>query len=489
MAERSATLRVGKASGGLLMLSVAMAAGIFAFDLSLPLDIAGGVPYVALVLIGLWLPWRHSLLVLAAIGSALTFIGFLFPAEVEFPWAGMLNRALALLAIWAVAVLAFERKKSEAALNASRQLLRTVIDAVPAAINAKDTEGRYVFMNAYQAEALGVDTEGVIGRTPADIAGSAYAASLRAGDAQVIYGGHGQINEEFNFTPSGGEPQTWLMTRAPVFDGAGEVGQVVTVALDVTEQKKTEERARQHQADLAHALRVSTMGEMVATFAHEINQPLAAVVNYARGAMRRLRAGSVAPDELVEVFEQLSGQAERASEIVRRASRFVRTSDLTRVSTDINRLVNRVASLTQADARGKGVAIAFDLAEKLPSVRVDTLQVEQVVLNLMRNGIEAMADARSPDPTLTIRTAMAGDAALEVAISDRGPGIPDDVADKILEPYFTTKPEGMGMGLSISRTLVEAYGGRLWVTRNDGGGATFHFTLPITEENQEDDDA
>ncbi len=120
MAEKYATFRVGKASGGLLVLSVAMAAGIFAFDLSLPLDIAGGVPYVALVLIGLWLPWRHSLLVLAAIGSALTLIGFLFPAEIEFPWAGMLNRALALLAIWAVAVLAFERKKSEAALNASR---------------------------------------------------------------------------------------------------------------------------------------------------------------------------------------------------------------------------------------------------------------------------------------------------------------------------------------------------------------------------------
>ena len=314
------------------------------------------------------------------------------------------------------------------------------------------------------------------------------AASLCAGDAQVIYGGYGRVNEEFNFTPSGGEPQTWLMTRAPVFDTAGEVGQVVTVALDVTEQKKTEERARQHQADLAHALRVSTMGEMVATFAHEINQPLAAVVNYARGAMRRVRAGSVAPEELVEVFEQLSGQAERASEIVRRASRFVRTSDLTRVSADINQLVDRVASLTQADARGKGVAIAFDLAENLPSVRVDTLQVEQVVLNLIRNSIEAMADAGSPDPTLTIRTAMAGDAALEVAISDRGPGIPDDVADKILEPYFTTKPEGMGMGLSISRTLVEAYGGRLWVTRNDDGGATFHFTLPITEENQDDDD-
>ena len=489
MVEKSSTFRVGKASGGLLVLSVAMAVGIFAVDLSMPSGFAGGVPYVALVLIGLWLPWRNSLLVVATVGSALTIIGFLFPAEIEFRWDGMLNRALALLAIWATAVLAVERKKAEAALNASRQLLRTVIDAVPAAINAKDTEGRYVFMNAYQAEALGVDTEGVIGRTPADIAGAAYAASLRDGDAQVINGGHGRVNEEFNFTPLGGEPQTWLMTRAPVFDAAGEVGQVVTVALDVTEQKKTEERARQHQADLAHALRVSTMGEMVATFAHEINQPLAAVVNYARGAMRRLRAGSVAPDELVEVFEQLCGQAERASEIVRRASRFVRTGDLTRVSNDINRLVKRVASLTQADARRKGVAIEFDLAEKLPSVRVDTLQIEQVVLNLMRNGIEAMADARSPHSTLAVRTAMAGDAALEVAISDCGPGIAEDVADKIFEPYFTTKPEGMGMGLSISRTLVEAYGGRLWVRRNDDGGATFHFTLPITEENQEDDDA
>jgi signal transduction histidine kinase len=237
-----------------------------------------------------------------------------------------------------------------------------------------------------------------------------------------------------------------------------------------------ETRSRQHQAELAHAARLHTLGEMAAGLAHELNQPLAAIVNYARGCALRLRAGDVEREQLIEVIEEMSEQALRAGEVLRRVREFARTGELHRERLDPTELVREAARLAEVDARRLGVAMRLESSGDTPPVEVDRIQVEQVILNLVRNGFEAMEVPRGPRE-LRIRTSTTAHGEIEIAVSDTGTGLPEGVASRVFDPFYTTKPDGLGLGLAISRSIIEAHGGRLWAS-NGGRGATFHFTLP-----------
>jgi signal transduction histidine kinase len=241
-----------------------------------------------------------------------------------------------------------------------------------------------------------------------------------------------------------------------------------------------ETRARQHQAELAQAARLSTLGQMAAGLAHELNQPLAAIVSYARGCALRLRADEVDRARLIEVIEEISEQALRAGEVLRRIREFVRSGELHRERLDPNELVREAVRLAEAEARRLGVTIRLDPSPGAPPVDVDRIQVEQVILNLVRNGFEAMEDTAKGPRELSVRTERTALGDIEIAVHDTGGGLPADVTARIFDPFFTTKPDGLGLGLAISRSIIEAHGGRLW-TSNGSGGATFHFTLPAGE--------
>jgi C4-dicarboxylate-specific signal transduction histidine kinase len=250
--------------------------------------------------------------------------------------------------------------------------------------------------------------------------------------------------------------------------------------LEMDERRRAEEQVQQHQAELAHVARLSTVGEMVAELTHELNQPLSAICSYAQACQRLLRSGR--EDDLTELMaslHQVGEQADRAAEIIRRLRRFVTKAKPVQTAVDINALIREVVELTSIDARMAQAEVCFELADALPSVMSDRIQIEQVVVNLMRNAFEAMRDSEPGFRRLTVRTAFDGPGQIVVDLCDSGVGVSPDMIDRVFDRFFTTKPNGMGMGLAISQSIIKNHGGRLWVNTNANRGSTFHFTLPI----------
>jgi len=250
--------------------------------------------------------------------------------------------------------------------------------------------------------------------------------------------------------------------------------------LEMDERRRAEEQVQQHQAELAHVARLSTVGEMVAELTHELNQPLSAICSYAQACQRLL--GSGREDDLKELMtslHQVGEQADRAAEIIRRLRRFVTKAKPVQAAVDINALIREVIELTSIDARMAQSEVCFELTDALPMVLGDRIQIEQVVVNLMRNAFEAMRDSEPGFRRLTVRTAFDGVGCLMVDLRDDGVGIPPEMIDRVFDRFFTTKPNGMGMGLAISQSIIKNHGGKLWVTPNANRGSTFHFTLPI----------
>ncbi len=277
-------------------------------------------------------------------------------------------------------------------------------------------------------------------------------------------------------------------TITPIKNDRSAATHFVSTGKDVTERIQAEACARQNQAQLAHAQRATAMGAMATSLAHELNQPLAAIVNYAHGCIHRLRNGSASAEELLPALQHIVTEGARSGEIIRRLRGFLRKGESLRRTVDVNRLVRGAADLIGAEARHKRVELRLELAQNLPPVIVDAVQIEQVVLNLVHNAIEAIdagggkrrevSVGTEPDPTRS---------GVQLVVRDTGPGIQPGAQDRIFDAFFTTKKNGMGMGLSISRAIVEAHGDQLWACSNDGSGATFRFRLPasIKEDNNE----
>ena len=251
---------------------------------------------------------------------------------------------------------------------------------------------------------------------------------------------------------------------------------------DLTERQKTEARLQELQAELVHISRLTAMGEMASTLAHELNQPLSAIANYLKGSQRLLEDKADECSGLVrDAMEKAAGQAVRAGEIIRRLRDFVARGESERRVEGVKKLVEEASALALVGAKDHGIRVRFAFDPAVDLVLADRVQIEQVLLNLMRNAIEAMEDRPTRD--LTVTAAPAGHDMVAISVADTGHGITPEATAGLFQPFFTTKPHGMGVGLSISRTIVEAHGGQIAVEPNPGGGTVFRFTLrAVTQE-------
>jgi PAS domain S-box-containing protein len=264
----------------------------------------------------------------------------------------------------------------------------------------------------------------------------------------------------------------------PVFSAAGDLEQFVGSSTDITELKSAEqerERLRQLEADLAHTNRVSTLGEMAASLAHEIKQPIAAAITSANSCIEWLAHEPPNLDRARAAAAKVDKYGNRAAEIIDRIRSLYKKSSPQRELVDVNGIVQELLTLLKGEAYRFSVAMRTDLSTELPKIMADRVQLQQVFMNLMLNAIEAMKDSGGE---LTVKSELQ-DGQLQFSVSDRGVGLPLEKMDQIFSAFFTTKPQGSGMGLAISRSIVESHGGQLWACANSGGGASFHFTLPL----------
>jgi signal transduction histidine kinase len=250
------------------------------------------------------------------------------------------------------------------------------------------------------------------------------------------------------------------------------------IAIERKLAREERERLRQAQADLAHINRVTTMGELTASLAHEIRQPISAAVTNAKTCLRWLRRDEPDVAEACEAASRLVKDVTRAADIIARISSLFKKGALQRELVDVNELIGEMIVLLRSEANRYSISIGTELAEDLPKVMADRVQLQQVLMNLMLNGIDAMKETTGGGE-LTIKSE-ACDAQLLISVSDTGMGLPPEQVDQIFRAFFTTKDNGTGMGLPISRSIIETHGGRLWANANSARGATFQFTLPAT---------
>ncbi len=279
-----------------------------------------------------------------------------------------------------------------------------------------------------------------------------------------------------------GTPFPVEFTSAPVRDSKGSIVGAVVVFRDITERREAEAAERDRQAELAHAARLSTMGEMATGIAHEVNQPLSAIANYTAACIRMLQSEEYSRDSVLEAMQLAARQARRAGEIIRRIRAYIRKAGPAPQPVDINSLIREVVAMLKPDSLKHGIVIELDLAPDLPPVPAHAIEIEQVTLNLARNAIDAMASLNRGPLILRIATRTGNDGQVEVRVSDRGVGFNGEDSETVFTPFYTTKSAGMGLGLSISRRIVESHGGTLWATANADQGATFHFSLPTQRQ-------
>jgi two-component system, LuxR family, sensor kinase FixL len=273
----------------------------------------------------------------------------------------------------------------------------------------------------------------------------------------------------------------WIAGRGHVeFNSEGQPARMRGASLDITMRKQAEEQAARQRNEMAHLSRVSTLGELSGSIAHELNLPLSAILSNAQAAQRVLAHGDADLAEVRDILNDIVSEDKHASEVIRRLRRWLKKDEVQQHSLQINHVVEDVLQLIRSDLVSQTVTVDTELAPHLPTVTGDPVQLQQVVVNLVVNACDAMTDCNTSERRLLIRTGIEnGSRVVTVSVTDRGDSIPGERMEQIFEPFFTTKAKGMGLGLSVCRTIIAAHRGKLWVTNNADCGATFHFSLPI----------
>jgi two-component system sensor kinase FixL len=361
--------------------------------------------------------------------------------------------------------------------------LQSILDTVPDAMIVIDERGAIQSFSAAAERLFGYHAAEVIGRNVKMLMPPPYRENhdgyleryLRTGEKRIIGIGRVVVGERR-------DGSTFPMELSVGEMRSSDQRYFTGFIRDLTERQKTEARLQELQSELVHISRLTAMGEMASTLAHELNQPLSAIANYLKGSHRLLADKTDERSVMVrDAMDKAAGQAVRAGEIIRRLRDFVARGESERRVESVRKLVEEAGALALVGAKDRGIRIRFAFDSPVDLVLADRVQVQQVLLNLMRNAIEAMEE--SPIRELVVGAMPVEGDMLEISVADTGPGIAPEIRAQLFQPFFTTKPHGMGVGLSISRTIIEAHGGQIAVEPNPGGGTVFRFTLrAVTQE-------
>jgi PAS domain S-box-containing protein len=422
----------------------------------------------------------RSLTVPLVAGARTTGLVSLVCRSDDLEWPEELIRRLRLVADVLGGALA--RRGSEHALRESEALKSAILASMPTSVAVLDRRGGVVAVNEEWMRTV-PDRDAGEGRPTWDLFGvtrdgDPAGLAMGTGVSRVLEGSQRTFAHEFLSKRGGTE--RWLHMSAVPLRGAGDGGAVVSYT-DVTERRRAEIEADQSRQELAHFLRVSTVGVMTTSLAHELNQPLTAIMANAQAALRLLAAEQPDLAEFREVLEDMIDEDRRAGEIISQLREMLRKGPVEHGILDVNALVGGVARLVGSDALIRNVDLHVALDPATPPLKGDRTQVQQVVLNLLLNALEAAAESTTGERSVVVRTG--GDPAgmVEISVLDTGPGVPEELAERVFEPFFTTKTLGMGMGLSIARSIVSAHGGTIWTEKRPGGGAAFRLHLPSHE--------
>lgn len=398
------------------------------------------------------------------------FVDFaILPAYYQTNWFRTFSLAVLIALLWSAYWLRIQQLRRE------EKKLRDVVETMPTFAWTALSDGSVDFVNRHWHEYTGLSTERTVGSGwqeavhPEDLRRHAekWRVSLATGEP---------FESEVRYRRAAGGQYRWFLARAvPLRDPRGKILKWYGTSTDIEDRKRVE----QLQSELAHVNRVTTMGELTASLAHEIKQPIAATITNAQTCLRWLKRDQPDVDEARQAAERIRKDGMRAGEIIDRIRSLSQKSTPKRELVEINEIVGGMVLLLRSEANQYAVSLRMDLAADLPKAMADRVQLQQIFMNLMLNGIEAMKEAGG---ILTVKTELGQGGPLLISVSDTGVGLLAENADQIFSAFFTTKPEGSGMGLAVSRSIVESHGGSLWATANDGRGATFHFTLPIVDE-------
>jgi PAS domain S-box-containing protein len=386
-------------------------------------------------------------------------------------------------------VFRLNKELSRSKIKLERQY-ELILNSVADGIYGVDKEGNSTFVNRAMENITGWDADEVIGKNQHTILHHTKAdgSHFPADECPVYATSRDSVSrfvDDDIFWRKDGTSFPVEYASSPLRDDRGDVIGSVVVFRDISERKQAAESEHQHQIELAHMARLNTMGEMASGIAHEINQPLTAIATNAHACMRLIDSGGDNQERISDIVEKISVQAERAGQVIRQLRQFVRKETPEMVPININTIIEEIVVLIKPEARKANVTIDLDLMQGLDDVAVQHIQIQQVILNLANNAIEAMSEHTSSERLLTIKTAKAGKNAITVTVADTGPGISEEVKDHFFDPFITTKEKGMGLGLSISQGIIDLHMGNLYLESSPKGGAVFRFTLPIVNKGDE----
>lgn len=449
--------------GAILGLSLTSLFGIALADFLTGYELALSLLYVGPVVASTWAFGLLAGLALSLLATA-AWLGTDILAEHHYSlaiyryWEGFIR--LTTFALFAIIVDQLKR-----ALARSDERLIKVLEGLDAAVCVIDpATGAILYRNRPFETAF-----------PGEARGHAVRRLL---EAAVVFESGDENGEELRLE------NRWFLVRGRWLSWTGERPVLLLSATDVTARRDAEALNREQEARLQATARLVAVGEIASSIAHELNQPLAAIASYVLGCLRRLRGGEADSQALAGALEQAGEQAERAGQIIRRVRDFVHSRQPVLTALDLNTLVARAAAAAAHEAERSGLRVALNLAPDLPRAQADGVMIEQVILNLVRNAWDAMRDGAGSERPVDVITSHGDQDVLKVTIADRGPGVAQEIAGRLFEPFYTSKPEGMGLGLNICRSIIEFHGGRLWTTPREGGGAEFHFTVLAAQDSE-----
>ena len=373
------------------------------------------------------------------------------------------------------------RKGAENALRTERDKAQLCINSVGAIIVGLDKNGGITLVNQPACKLLERTEQELIGKNWFEecLPENQKEEVLRVFN-QVISGELDSVDYFENQIVSKSGVQRLIAWKNSYFtDADSQIVGSLSVGEDITERRREQEMLRARQEELSHFARITSMGEMASGLAHELNQPLTAINVYAGSCLQQLRAGKEQKDKLQTALEQISQQAQRAANVIQNLRQYLSKGESKRELVDLNHLIRQTGEIAFIDVNKENIKIHYNFQNDLTQLKIDPIQIQQVIVNLLRNSLDALSNMPQNNRHLYIQTEINNDQEAQVSVSDNGPGFNDTDMEKLFHPFYSNKPHGMGMGLAISRSIIEAHDGRLTAANNAHGGATFTFTLPI----------